>query len=198
MQGFAHYRSKKIYGALLWCWLALCLVDPTVLRAQVAAESVSREYQIKAVFLYTFAKFVDWPASTFANAKTPIRIGVLGDDPFGPYLQEAIAGEVLDGRELEIRYLARAAEGRECHILFISRSERAGLDKILRDLRTWSVLTVGDTEGFAQRGGMINLYEKDQTIRYEINLRAARQANIRISPKLLKLAKIVEYDNRGQ
>src|SRR5437762_9789101 len=122
----------------------------------VSAQSASsREYQVKAVFLFNFAQFVDWPTQAFAEAQTPLVIGVLGEDPFGAYLDETVRGEKVNRRPLSIQRYRQVSEIKTCHVLFISHSETNRLEEILAGLRGRNILTVGDTEGFAGRGGMI-------------------------------------------
>lgn len=155
-----------------------------------AAESPS-EYQVKAVFLYNFAQFVEWPPEAFADERAPLVIGVLGQDPFGPDLDAALRGETAANRPLVVRRFANVAEIDVCHILFISGSEWPHIDEVLSALRGRSILTVGDTEGFARRGGMIRFVTERNRIRLRISLDAATRAKLTISSKLLRLAEIV-------
>lgn len=144
------------------------------------------EYQVKAAFLYTFIKFVEWP-----NAGVrPICVAVLGQDPFGDDL-ESIRGKSAKGRSIVIKRYRRVDEVRECDVLFISASERAHLPRILKQLQNSPILTVADQEGFCQAGGMINLVTVRNKINFEINTAAAQRVQLRISSQLLKLAKIV-------
>lgn len=149
------------------------------------------EYELKAVFLFNFSQFVDWPDSAFESAESPFVIGVLGEDPFGPILDAVVEGESVRGRPMAVRRYRSTKEIEDCHILFISRSERQALDQILADLESRSILTVGDLEGFGSRGGMITLVSRTQRIRLQINLEAARRVNLAISSKLLRPAEIV-------
>lgn len=153
------------------------------------------EYQIKAVFLFNFTQFVDWPPTAFSDAQTPLIIGVLGDDPFGAYLDETLRGERAKERPLVVQRYRRPAEIKACHVLFISRSESARLDEILASLRGRNILTVGDFEGFAKRGGMMRFLTQGNKTRLRINLEAAKAANLTISSKLLRPAEII---GRGQ
>lgn len=149
------------------------------------------EYQVKAAFLLNFGKFVEWPAESFAEDRG-LQICVLGEDPFGDTLDATVSGRSVGRREVEPRRVASAAAARGCEIVFVSRSEKARMDEILGALRGQPVLLVGEVERFARRGGMINFVEVDQKIRFEINEEAAKQAGLRISSQLLKLATIVE------
>lgn len=151
----------------------------------------SRDYQVKAVFLFNFAQFVEWPPSAFAGPTSPIVIGVLGENPFGAYLDETVRGEKLANRPLEIQRYGRVDEIHTCHVLFISRSEAHRLDQILLSLKNRSILIVGDGDDFVQRGGMIRLATVQNKIRLIVNVEAAKGANLTISSKLLRSAEVV-------
>lgn len=149
------------------------------------------EYQVKAVFLYNFAQFVEWPAAAFADASTPFAICVLGEDPFGKQLDDVVHGETVAGRPMLVRRMGDVAESQGCHILFISTSQSANLGRIHVALEGRSVLTVSDMEAFTSRGGMVRLYTESNRIRLRIGLAAATEARLTISSKLLRLAEIV-------
>jgi uncharacterized protein DUF4154 len=167
-------------------WAAAGTAAPAAAPAQA-----SPEYQLKAVFLFNFAQFVEWPASAFPGPDAPLVIGILGDDPFGPYLDETIRGESVNNRPLSIRRYRTVQEIDTCHILFVSRREQGHLQGILDSLKGRSILTVSDFEGFASRGGMIRFVTDRNRIRLRINLDAARAANLTLSSKLLRPAQIV-------
>ena len=152
------------------------------------AAPVAGEYQVKAAFLYNFAKFVDWPAGAGPSA---FVLCILGDDPFGAGIN-VIAGKQIGGRVLQVRRLASADGAAACQMLFISGSESEGLARALAAVRNRPVLTVGDTPGFAERGVAINLYVEQSKVRFEINLDAAKRAQLNISSQLLKLARITK------
>jgi hypothetical protein len=156
----------------------------------------SREYQVKAVFLFNFAQFVEWPATAFASPNSPIIIGVLGEDPFGAYLDETVRGEKVDNRPVEVQRYGRVEEIKTCHILFISRSEASHLAQILVSLKDRSLLVVGDGDDFVQRGGMIRLATVQNKVRLIVNVEAAQVANLTISSKLLRSAEILKASNR--
>jgi hypothetical protein len=156
---------------------------------KVAAQTnTSPEYQLKAVFLFNFAQFVDWPPKAFPEPQTPLSIGVLGDDPFGSYLDETVRGEKANNRPLIVQRYRRVGDIKTCHVLFISRSESDRLEQILNTLKGRNVLTVGDLEDFALQGGMIQLFTEKNKIRMRINLGAVKAANLTISSKLLRVA----------
>jgi hypothetical protein len=175
-------------GFVRWGWMLILLLASSLkLSAQTTA---SAEYQIKAVFLFNFARFVDWPAKAFPDADSPFVIGVLGDDPFGSYLDETVRGEKVNGHPLTVQRYRRVSEIRACQVLFISRSEADRLEQIVASLRGRGILTVGDTDDFAARGGMIRLATEKNKVRMRVNLDAVKAANLAISSKLLRVAEI--------
>jgi hypothetical protein len=158
-------------------------------RAQ--APPAPTEYQVKAVFLFNFSQFVDWPAAAFPDGESPLVIGVLGNDPFGGVLDEIVRGETVNGRPLVVRRYQSIDDVETCHILFIDRSQAEQLDAVLAALKERSVLTIGDFAGFARQGGIIRFVTVGNKIRLRINLAAAQQAHLTISSKLLRPAQIV-------
>jgi hypothetical protein len=154
-----------------------------------AQEAQPSEYQIKAAFLYHFAQFVDWPPAAFAQATSPMVIGILGESPFGGDLEQAVRGKSLNNHSLTIKEVRSLADATNtCHILFISSSEKKRLPEIFAGLRGSSVLTVGETDRFTETGGMINFVQQGKKIRFQINEEAAKSAGLKISSKLLSLA----------
>jgi hypothetical protein len=168
-------------GALL---LAACAL------LAAPAGGTTREYEIKAAFLYNFVKFVDWPAQALPDNSPNVVIGVLGANPFGRALN-TINGRSVKGKTLVVRQVSSAQDAQNCHMLFICPSERDRLRAILDALRNDSVLTVGEMKGFAESGGIINFTLQNDRVRFEINPAAAERARLTISSQLLRLAKIV-------
>jgi hypothetical protein len=159
----------------------------------VAQPAPPLEYQVKAAFLYQFLSFVEWPVPP-TPAPDALVIGVLGETPLTPALQPVTARSVR-GRALAVRPLRGLQELRDggpVHVLFVAASEKERLSGILRALRGASILTVGEVDGFARLGGIINFVIVDGRVAFEINERAAEDAHLRISSKLLRLARIVE------
>jgi len=171
---------------------ALVLAALLMLAALPICAQAPTEYEVKAVFLFNFSQFVDWPAAAFGDNRSPLVIGVLGTDPFGAMLDDIVRGETVNGRSLEVRRYQSLEQLGACHILFIDRSQQARLEAILAALKGRSVLTVGDFEGFAQRGGVIRFVTVGNRIRLRVNLAAAQAANLTISSKLLRPAQIIE------
>jgi len=154
------------------------------------------EYQLKAVFLFNFVQFVDWPAAAAADSQLPLVIGILGDDPFGAFLDETVRGERLGARPIQVRRYRQVTDIGECNILFISRSERERVPEIVSGLKNRPVLTVSDADAFANRGGMIQFINDKNRIRLRINLEAAQAAHLTISSKLLRVADVVRAPTR--
>lgn len=153
-----------------------------------AAASEFSAPQVKAAFLYNFAKFVDWPAKSFVSEHSPLILGILGEDPFSADALRSIQGKKVKGRPLEVRQVGNLQEAKDCHLLFIAESELPRLELILAALRDKQVLTISDAEHFAASGGIIGLLTVNQRIRFEINVEATGKAGLFISSQLLKLA----------
>lgn len=151
-----------------------------------SAQAPVSEYQIKAAFLYNFARFVEWPQMTSAS----VRFCVYGRDPFGSILEESLQDKTIHGRRLEIRRLSNIKQVEECHVLFVSASSEAG--PVLHHLSGRPILTVSEQPGFTQSGGMINFVLKDKKIHFEINPQSAASSGLKISSQLLRLALIVK------
>lgn len=150
------------------------------------------EYQVKAFFLYNFAKFVEWPAQSFKAANDPFVICILGPNPFGTSLGQAISGKVVAGRPIVIRQIADIQPGYNCHILFVHSSEGKRFRSKGGSVNGSGVLTVGETDGFTGDGGVISFKLEDGTVRFEINVNAAGREDLHISSKLLSLAQITK------
>lgn len=149
------------------------------------------EYKVKAAYLYNFAKFVTWPEDTFKDPSLPLGICIFGDDPFGDAI-DVIKDKNVKGKKLEIKQSSGKSELMGCHILFISPSENKNLSGILKNIKNKHMLTVSDMNKFAHRGGMINLKQVKDKIRLEINHEAAKQSGLKVSSKLLKIAKVIK------
>lgn len=173
--------------------MAVACLSLLVGRVASAAEAeTSKEYQIKAAFVYNFTKFVDWPASSFLEKSTPIVIGVLGTNPFGAELNKAVEGRRVNGREILIRAVSTAAELSSVNAVFISASEAGRLKELLSSLKTKPILTIGEKESFTREGGTIAFVLDGDKIRFAINMESAEAAGIRVSAQLQKLAASVQ------
>ena len=155
------------------------------------AEVAVSEYDVKAAFLFNFTKFVEWPSAAFTDEHSPLRICILGEDPFGKTLRVLTEGEVA-GRRLTLLHLDKLNNLEACHVLYVSRSEVDRLPQVLAGLHNAPVLTVGDAKGFIDEGGMINFILEGSKVRFDVNQEAAERAGIKISSRLLALAKHVK------
>ena len=171
----------------LWLTLVVFAAAVSVTRAYAAPS----EYQVKAVFLFNFAQFVDWPVEAFPSPDTPFVIGVLGEDPFGAQLDDVVRGEHAEGRRIAIERYRNVGEIRNCNILFIGHNETGHLGEIMGVLDGRSILTVSDADPAGPRGVMIRLVNESNRIRLRIDVAAAKAANLTISSKLLRPAEIV-------
>lgn len=157
-----------------------------------AHAEIPKEYQVKAVFLFNFTQFIAWPTNAFAGTNAPLTIGVLGDNPFGNFLKETVHGEKADGHQIVVSHYRQVDELGDCQVLFVSAAESKRLKSILTAMKGRSVLIVGDTAGFAENGGTVQLVTEQHKVRFQINLAAAKTAGLTVSSKLLRLAEIVE------
>jgi hypothetical protein len=181
---------------LVGCYLAgvwLLAVGAAFAQPQPAGpDETNREYAIKAAYIYNFGRYVEWPPASFPDSQSPFVIGVLGSDPFGALLDEIVQSKKIEGRPIAARRFASMAEYRPCHILFVSAAaspeQKLAAIKMAQDS---PVLLVGEDPGLAERGATINFFIEQNKIRFEINAEAARREQLKISSKLLSLAKIV-------
>ena len=184
-------RALPRCGRLGRCVAVSVILLATVAPAMRAQAAPSREVQIIAVFLFNFAQYVNWPAAAFGDAGAPMVLGVLGDDPLGVSLDEAVRGEMVNNRPLVVQRFRRVEDIQVCHILFLSRPGAGALEQILGALKGRSILTVGDADEFVERGGVIRFVTENNKVRLRINLEAAKAAHLTISSKLLRSAEIV-------
>ena len=165
--------------------IAVVLACVSVMAARPAAQGndVTLEYRVKAAYLFNFTKFIEWPASAL-RADAPLTICVAGANPFGPVLAETVKGETVRGRPLATRVVRDSAG---CHVLFVPDGVAAA--SLLRNARSRPLLTVGESQGFIRQGGVINFVLEQGKVRFEIDQAAAERAGLRISSRLLRLAR---------
>jgi YfiR/HmsC-like len=186
-------RCRRVWQCPTAAIAMLALLHITVLGAQQPKVS---EYQVKAIYLYNFGRFVQWPPNATAAKGDSFSICVLGQDPFGPSLDSTVAGETLDGKPLAARRISTPRDAGECRILFISSTEENHLKEILAALDESSILTVSDMPAFSRRGGMIQFVLEGDKVRFEINLTKAETAKLTLSSELLKVATTVRRNVR--
>jgi hypothetical protein len=176
---------------LVWTLASASWVESTQAQSEEAIEA-SREYAIKAAYLYQFGRYVQWPSSAFPDDSAALVIGVLGADPFGVALEEIARTKRVEGRPIVIRRFATMAEHTPCHILFVTASvspeQKAAA---IKKADNSAVLLVGEEPGFAEQGGMVNFFLDENRVRFEISAAAANHKQLKVSSKLLSLAKIV-------
>ena len=179
-------------------WLLMVVVAGLIATQALGAADAPTENQVQAVFLFNFSHFVEWPPQAFAAPSDPFVIGIVGSDPFGARLDEAVHNEQINGHALIVRRFRSISEVDNCQILFIDRSEIARLGQILAALDHHSTLTVSQADGAAQRGVMIQFATENSRIRLRINVDSARAAGLTISSKLLRPAEIIGTDVKEQ
>jgi hypothetical protein len=167
---------------------ALATVLGGDLQVATAAVPAASEYEIKAAFLLHFSRFVEWPASAFASPDAPLFICVLGDDPFGPALEEIVRNERVETHPISVERYQVAGNVDRCHILFVGRSGEPLQRRILDQVRGKSILTVSDEEEFTRRGGVIGFVTVNGKVKLQVNRSSAQRADLRISSRLLRLA----------
>lgn len=178
-------RPRRLAGPGVILILGFILL----LLAPLHAASPSIEYRIKAVALLNVAKFTQWPTRALPRPGSPFVFGIKGDDPFGNSLTEALQGETISGHPVTAQLLKPEDEGHNCHLLFIGRSEAAKLGEILKSLEGKPILTVSDVEEFTGHGGMIQFVLQEDRVRFDINASAATNSDLKLSSKLLSVAR---------
>jgi hypothetical protein len=182
---FKHIAIRKLYLKKAFIAVMVYVLTAPALNAQKISE-----YQVEAAFMFNFTKFVEWPASAFNNSTEPFVVGIVGNDPFGQYLREIIAGEkVMEHNIIIERYRDLSAVGK-CHMLFVNLPGKTA--EALNQLKDRSILTISDNENFAENGGMIQFYPENETIRLRTNVNAVKSANLNVSSKLLRIAKLYQ------
>jgi hypothetical protein len=198
-----YFHAGKAFMKRSQAMIAVLLCLSLAMRAngQSSESSVSSEYLIKAGFIYNFAQLVQWPSAAFSQADSPIVIGILGTDPFGATIDRVIENKKLDGRNLIVKRLKWSKdlkEVKDCNILFVSSSEKDHITEVVNLVKWLPILTIGETPGFATRGGIINLTLEGNKVRFEVNIEAAKLASLNISSRLLALARIVPQTADGK
>lgn len=171
--------------------MSLLLVLAVLPPAAQSGAMAPTEYQVKAAFLYNFAKFVEWPPGTFHDAAEPFTVGVLGQDPFGAELELIFKTNTVGGRRVVVKRAGGLEQLRHCQIVFVSASEKRRLPLIFKSFDHAGVLTIGDAEGFAGQGGVIGFRMDHSRVRFQVNVDAAARAGLLVSSRLLNIASVV-------
>lgn len=167
----------------------LCALTAPLAATPAPGPQAVSEYKVKAAFLFNFAKFVEWPESN--RGTESVIIGVVGVDPFGENLDQVVRDKMVGSKRIVLRRFAGLEQMEPCHILFVSPSESSRLDEILKALDGTATLTVGEDEEFLQKGGIIRFFTQEKKIRFDINLDAAEYEGLRLSSRLLQVARTV-------
>lgn len=180
-----------MYTFRQWLFIRLPVILPVLFCTSLTPYQSNPEYKVKSVFLYNFTQFIQWPEDSFSGKDSPFVIGILGQDPFGVFIDQTVEGETINGTPIVVRRYHKPEEALDCHILYMKENDHAKIGNILRKLEGRSILTVSDAKGFAQMGGVIEFTLKESKIGLKINPNAARKQKLEISAKLLQLAEIV-------
>ncbi|HEX3376454.1 MAG TPA: YfiR family protein [Candidatus Acidoferrales bacterium] len=184
---------------VFWCLVAAFMaVSFFLLHFGNCRAQSPTEYQVKAAYLFNFIKFVEWPEASAADTQSKWTIGVVGNSPVGEELSKLVEGKNILGRELQAKTFQATDNLRACNILFISESEKKHLPAILAGLRGSSVMTVADMEHFIDAGGMVQFVVEDARVRIAIDVGATGRARLKVSSKLLALARTVTDDGSAR
>ncbi|MGC1483688.1 MAG: YfiR family protein [Candidatus Acidiferrum sp.] len=190
-RGVRRLTSRYAFTAVI------LLISSAGARWVSAQAGPSSEYQVKAAFLFHFAQFVEWPPEAFRSANSPLTYCTVGEDPFHGALEASLDGKSINSRPLRVQHYKQVREVRACQVLFIGTPEERFISATLTNLNGNPVLTVGESEHFAQEGGIIGFFLEDNKVRFDINLVAAQKAKLQISARLLALAKTVIGSQKG-
>jgi hypothetical protein len=172
--------------------VALAAMGQICAAGRASGQGTSSEYAVKAAFLFHFAQFVEWPAAAFREASSPYVYCTVGLDPFRGVLETTLRDKVVGGRGFEVRHLKQLQEAQDCHLVFVGEEQKRQIGQAVAGLRGRPVLLVGESEHFVDEGGMIGFLLEDNKVRFEVNLEATEKAGLKVSAKLLALAKTVK------
>lgn len=177
--------------------MLLAALPILILTASFPEAQAPTESQVKAAYVFNFLKFVEWPDDPLGDPHAKWVVGFVGDSPVGEDFARIFDEKQVLGRDLQIKKIQDAGGMRACNILFIGQSERKRLPSILSALRGSSVLTVSDIDAFVESGGMIQLYVEDTRVRMAVDVSATTRARLKVSSKMLLLARVVGATERG-
>ncbi len=186
---------NNLSGFIRWHLVLLIRLSTlTVLLSGNSALAIGADYKLKAAYIYQFTKFTHWPENVFEKADSPIRICVMGKNPFGNSLA-GFASRKSQNRYLLVEYIVSLKGISHCQLVYISQSEEKKLTEIIHQINRLPILSVSDMAGFARRGGIIGFIPKKRRVGIEINIAASRKAELMLSSKLLEVSTIVESDD---
>ena len=178
-------------SALISCMGALLASFAVRVEASMGSEELSKEYRVKAAYIYNFAGFATWPEEAFETEESPIVVGLVGRDPFGGALDASLKGRKIGKRALRVERFEKPSQLRFCHLLFIARGDEEVLLEALKFTRGKSVLSVSEVPGALDRGALVNFFIEDKSVRFEVQVDEVKRSKLALSSKLLRLAKIV-------
>lgn len=196
-KGKSGVRPRRVGRRRFVATLLAALVSSAGTPLVSAQQNASSEYQVKAAFLFHFAQFVEWPAGVFRDVDSPLTYCTMGEDLLSGALDQSLSGKTIGARSLRVQHLKPSQQAQTCQVLFIGASETRKVSEIMASVSRRPILTVGETEHFAADGGVIGFVVEANKIRFEINLEAAEKANLKISARLLALAKTVIGNPKG-
>ena len=177
---------------------SLCLSFRAGAGQRTGAQPASEEYRVKAAFIFHFAQLVDWPAEKATGTDNSLVLCTLGEDPFQGLLEGTVAGKAIGNRILRVRHLGQPQDMQACQIVFLGWAQSKHIPTLVSILHQAPVLTVGETAGFLDAGGMIDFLLEDNRVRFEVNLDAAESADLKIGSRLLVLAERVVGEGHGK
>ena len=179
--------TRPLAGLLIAALFAATSTVVTAAGPYAAASTAPRvdEYRLKAALIFAIARFVYWPAETFVAPATPMHVCVFGADPFGPTLDDTFKGHTVGGRPITVRRITNLEP--VCNVLFVSRSERKRMALITDQLRSSAVLTVSEEDGFRSLGGMVELYNEGEKVRFSLNFKAIEAARLKLDARLVDI-----------
>lgn len=194
--GLPRHGISQVLSAICFCLAAYVTMAGLLGIDSHAHAQMVEENQVKAAYLYNFAKFVEWPSTAFPNSDDPVQICAIGDDAAIDVLQAAVAGKKANGRRILSRRLSSVADLGTCHILFVGFHDKNNIASVLRGTESAKVLTVGQSDRFIPLGGMINLAARNGSIELEVAPAIAENAGLKISSRLLVVARVITADPR--
>jgi hypothetical protein len=193
----ARFRAGRRLAGMTRLFIGLLaggMILATGIPAAMAEDAAPLDYQVKAAYLVNFPKYTDWPAGAFADTNSPITVAILGDaDVANEFANMVEGGKTIAGHPIVLKRITKEEEiSNNYQILFIATSERSRITAILEKVKGSSILTVGESDDFLEKGGIINLVHRDRKIRLQVNLTAAGEAHLKISSRLLVVAEVVK------
>jgi hypothetical protein len=179
-----------VFQKCLVCFSAFVCIEFALSQVAYSQSVPSKEDQIKAAYIFNFAKFTTWPASKFSEPGSPLIIGIFGEDPFGVLIDELVKGELVQGRPIEIKRYKDSDQISYCHVFYVHHSNNVDLEDIIRKLESLDVLTISDIDNFTEKGGIVKFFQDDGKMKFEINGQVVKNSRLMISSRLLRLAEI--------